>query len=118
MAIRGLALSALLAACAAAGPASPVEGIVTDVQVASLTEVEQFSLQLDSGKTLVFAVEPGDPDVAASELREHLNFAIRLKVTFRRDGDDLIAEAVAHGTGPLAPSSSSMCHLQCEASLS
>lgn len=77
---------------------------MTDVQVASLTEVEQFSLQLDSGDTLVFAVEPGDPDVLASELREHLNFAIRLEVAFRRDGDRLVADRVEHGTDTASPS--------------
>lgn len=77
---------------------------MTDVQAASLTEVEQFSLQLDSGETFVFAVEPGDPDVPASELREHLNFAIRLEVTFHRDGELLVADAVEHGSGPAAPS--------------
>ena len=78
---------------------------MTDVQVASLTEIEQFSLQLDSGETLVFAVEPGDPDVPATELREHLNFAIRLEVSFHREGDSLVADTVEHGTGPIAPPS-------------
>lgn len=76
---------------------------MTDVQVASLTEVKQFSLQLDSGETLVFAVDAGDPDVPASELREHLNFAIRLEVTFHYEGDRLVADAVEHGSGPVAP---------------
>lgn len=76
---------------------------MTDVQAASLTEVEEFSLQLDSGELLTFAVEPGDPGVPASELREHLNFAIRLEVSFHRDGDRLVADAVAHGSGPTAP---------------
>lgn len=80
-----------------------MEGTVTDVRVASLTEVEQFSLRLDSGETVVFRVEPGDPDVPASELREHLNFAIRLEVSFHRDGDRLVADAVEHGSGPTAP---------------
>lgn len=102
--LRALPLAALLAGCAPAAPTSPVEGVVTDVQVASLTEVEQFSLQLDSGETLVFSVAPGDPDVPASELREHLNFAIRLRVTFHREADDLVADAVEHGSGPIAPS--------------
>lgn len=105
MSFRVLPLVAVLAACAASGPTSPVEGIVTDVQVASLTEVDEFTVQLDSGETLVFAVEPGDPDVPATELREHLNFAIRLEVTFHRDGDRLVAEAVEHGSGPITPPS-------------
>lgn len=106
MGIWALLAVLLLAGCSAAGPSSPVEGIVTDVQATSLTEVEQFSLQLDSGETLVFAVQPGDPDVPASELREHLNFAIRLEVTFHRDGDRLVADAVKHGSGPVAPTRS------------
>ena len=76
---------------------------MTDLQIASLAEVQQFSLQLDSGETLIFVVEAGDPDVAASELREHLNFAIRLEVTFHQDKDRLVADAVEHGSGPLAP---------------
>lgn len=74
------------------------------MQVASLTEVEQFSLQLDSGETLVFVVEPGDPEVQVSELREHYNFAIRLRVSFHREADDLVADVVEHGSGPTAPS--------------
>ena len=104
MTARVLCVAFVLAGCAPAGPTSPVEGVVTDVQVASLTEVEQFSLQLDSGETLVFAVEPGDPDVPATELREHLNFAIRLEVAFHREGDGLVADAVEHGSGPIDPS--------------
>ena len=82
-----------------------MEGIVTDVRVISLTEVEGFSLQLDSGEVLTFAVEPGDPDVPASELREHLNFAIRPEVSFHRDGDRLVADAVEHGCGSATPAS-------------
>lgn len=78
---------------------------MTDVQVASLTEVEHFALQLDSGEVLTFTVDPGDPDVPAAELREHLNFAIRLEVWFHRDADRLVADAVEHGSGPLAPQS-------------
>lgn len=78
---------------------------MTDVQVASLTEVERFTLQLGSGEVLTFTVEPGDPDVTAAELREHLNFAIRLEVSFHREGDLLVADAVEHGSGPLAPQS-------------
>ncbi len=105
MLLRALPLLALLAACAAA-PTSPVEGIVTDVQAASLTEVEQFSLQLDSGETLVFAVEAGDPNIPASELREHLNFAIRLEVTFHQGDDGLVADEIEHGSGPVRPPSS------------
>lgn len=97
-------VASVLAGCAPAGPTSPVEGIVTDVQVASLTEVEQFRLQLDSGETLTFTVEPRNPEVAATELREHLNFAIRLRVAFHREGESLVADAVEHGTGPVAPS--------------
>ena len=79
---------------------------MTDVQATSLSEVDQFSLQLDSGETLVFVVEPGDPDVPATELREHLNFAIRLRVIFHSEGDDLVADAVEHGSGPAARSGS------------
>lgn len=74
--------------------------MVTDVETVSLIEVEQFSLQLDSGEELVFVVEPRDPDVPASELREHLNFALRLQVTFHRDGHELIADAIEHAGDP------------------
>ena len=106
MVARLAIITVLLVGCAPAGPRSPVQGIVTDLQVGSLTEVDQFSLLLESGETLVFAVDAGDPDVPASELREHFNFAIRLEVTFHHDGDRLVADAVEHGSGPVAPSSS------------
>lgn len=105
MVTRAVLTALVVAGCATPVPDSPVEGIVTDVQVASLTEVEAFSLELDSGDTLVFAVDAGNPDVPASELREHLNFAIRLKVSFHPEGEELVADAVEHGSGPEAPSS-------------
>lgn len=95
---RLLLTALLLGACSPAGPTSPVEGVITDVRTRSLTEVEQFSLLLDSGETLVFAVEPGDPDLPASELREHLNFAMRVQVWFR-DGEQLVADRIEHGAG-------------------
>lgn len=103
--VRGLILVVVLTGCADAGPMSPVEGIVTDVQVASLSEVKEFTLELDSGEVLTFIVQRGNPSVAATELREHLNFAIRLEVSFHADGDRLVADAIEHGSGPVAPAS-------------
>lgn len=79
------------------GPTSPVDGIVTDVDAPALDRVESFTLRLDSGEELTFAVAPGDPDVTAADLREHRNFAFRLRVHFTRDeAGNLIAERAEH----------------------
>lgn len=96
----GLIISAVaLGACAAqpAAPTSPVDGLVTEVDAPTLDAVESFTLQLDSGEELTFLVAAGDPDVAAADLREHRNFALRLQVVFRRDDSGaLIAESAEH----------------------
>ena len=89
----------LISACspAPAGPASPVDGIVTEVNAPSLDRVESFTLRLDSGEELDFTVAPGDPEVTAADLREHRNFAIRLRVFFTRtDSGELLAERAEH----------------------
>ena len=100
--IRLLFATAVLAACVAtpAGPTSPVEGIVTDVDAPTLDRVDSFSMRLDSGAELTFVVAPGDPDVTAADLREHRNFAFRLRVFFSRDAaGNLLAEQAEHSEG-------------------
>lgn len=95
-----LALSAYLLTSRAAGPpepSSPVYGIVTELDAPALDRVESFSLQLDSGEEMTFRVEPGDRDVTAADLREHRNFAVRMRVFFTRtDSGELLAERVEH----------------------
>lgn len=79
---------------------SPVEGIVTALDAPAMNRVESFALRLDSGATLTFSVAVGDPDVTAAELREHLSFALRLRVHFTRlDSGELLADAVEHAAG-------------------
>lgn len=78
-------------------PSSPVDGIVTEVVAPSLDRVESFTLRLDSGEELTFTVTPGDRDVTAADLREHRNFALRLRVSFSRtEGGALIADRAEH----------------------
>ena len=94
--------ASLLTACAAGppGPTSPVDGVVTELEAPALDRVESFVLRLDSGEELTFAVEPGDPDVTATDLREHRNFALRLRVFFSRAGSGaLVAERAEHVEG-------------------
>lgn len=89
----------MVAGCslAPAGPTSPVDGIVTQVDTPALDRVESFILRLDSGEELTFTVAPGDPDVTAADLREHRNFAFRLRVYFTHDqGGNLLAERAEH----------------------
>jgi hypothetical protein len=74
-----------------------VDGLVTEVNAPKLDTVESFTLQLDSGEELTFLVAPGDPDVTAADLREHRNFALRLRVVFSSDDSGaLIAESIEH----------------------
>lgn len=91
-----------LSACALeeAQPTSPVDGIVTEVEATKLDTVDFFTLRLDSGDELMFGVAPGDPDVTAADLREHRNFALRLRVFFTPDeAGSLIAERTEHAEG-------------------
>lgn len=81
-------------------PLSPVDGVVTELDAPALDRVESFGLRLDSGEELTFAVEQGDPDVTATDLREHRNFALRLRVFFTRAGSgELVAERAEHVEG-------------------
>ena len=70
---------------------------MTEVDAPALDRVESFTLRLDSGEQLTFAVEEGDPDVTAADLREHRNFALRLRVYFTRtESGELLAERTEH----------------------
>ena len=77
-----------------------MEGVVTEVDAPALDRVKSFTLRLDSGEELTFAVEPGDRDVTASDLREHRNFGFRLRVFFSRDdAGSLTASTAEHAEG-------------------
>lgn len=70
---------------------------MTEVDAPALDLVESFTLRLDSGEELVFEVEEGDPDVAAADLREHRNFALRVRVYFTpTDSGELLADRTEH----------------------
>lgn len=91
-----------LGACTAgpAAPTSPVDGVVTGVDAPTLDRVDSFTLRLDSGDELTFGVEPGDPDVTATDLREHRNFGFRLRVFFtQNESGARIAERAEHAEG-------------------
>ena len=97
--LAAAAVALLVSACSPGptGPTSPVDGIVTEVNAPALDRVESFTLRLDSGEELTFAVAPGDPEVTAADLREHRNFAFRLRVFFSRDeSGNLVAEGAEH----------------------
>lgn len=73
---------------------------MTEVDAPALDRVESFTLRLDSGDELTFEVAPGDPNVTAADLREHRNFAYRLRVFFQRDeSGGLRAERAEHSEG-------------------
>lgn len=70
---------------------------MTEVDAPALDRVASFTVQLDSGEELRFTVAPGDPDVTAADLREHRNFALRLRVFFTPDESGaLVAERTEH----------------------
>jgi hypothetical protein len=116
-AVLGLVLAASVAACAtgpsttpgsiesaslsvpasgtpgAETPASPVDGILTDIDSEGLTRVTAFTLRTNAGQQFTFKIgtlENGD-QFPPGHLAEHLATSSPVRVFFRQDGADLVA---------------------------
>jgi len=74
-------------------PASPVHGVVIDVDSTGLDEVRGFTLRMDGGRELDFIM--GDlenaTDFPPAHVGEHLVSGEPIRVSFRATGDDLVA---------------------------
>ena len=58
------------------------DGLVVEMQAASILQVASLTLRTDDG-TLVEMVVEGDPGITASHLREHMTLAEPVTVTVR-----------------------------------
>ncbi len=77
-------------------PASPVEGVLIDIDSAGLADVDGFTLRLGDGRTVAFRVgilENGD-EFPVGHLAEHLATSAPVRVFFRPEGQDLVVYRV------------------------
>jgi hypothetical protein len=93
-----LLLCLALAACGGNG-SSRVDGIVIAVDAPGLTQLNSFTLHTDDNRTLVFRPAPEcTRDVThgcnGGHLNSHKLAASRVRVTYRQDGDTLLAESI------------------------
>ena len=69
---------------------SEVEGLVTSVEPRSAVEVERFTVEDEEGNVFTFTTE-GFIGFTTSHFREHMMLAEPVRVSYRKDGDTLIA---------------------------
>jgi hypothetical protein len=74
-------------------PASPIDGVVVDVERTSLVDVQAFTIRTADGQTYEFRV--GSLENAAefppSHLNEHMADGVPVRVTFHVEGTALVA---------------------------
>ena len=101
-----VALLVLLAsACSADGERS-VEGIVTQVESASLTQVETFTVRDNDNNIIVFRIAPDstqdlEEGFVPSHLREHAVAVEQVKVFYRVEDGEFLAIKIEHEYGRL-----------------
>lgn len=94
-----LLASALVGALACtSGPLHTARGVVVAVEARSVARAEAFTLRADDGRALTFRVAP---EVAwtPGHLREHAALGEPIVVTFKREGDALVAVRLADASG-------------------
>ena len=98
--LRSLAACLLLPALAltacGGGDSNRVAGVIINVEAPSLTQLNSFTLHTDDGRTLVFHIAPEasrDPQQGfiGGHLRSHLLEASKVEITYRKQGDELLA---------------------------
>ena len=111
---RGLAacllLAALLVACGGGGASGEhkVVGVIIDVTAPSLTELDSFTLRDQEGQVLVFhvardAARNSQEGFVAGHLRSHALAAEKVRISYRKQGDELLAEKLEHCSTASAP---------------
>jgi hypothetical protein len=86
----------------AAVPASPVDGILIDIDSEGLSRVTAFTLRTNDGQEVTFRIgtlENGD-QFPPGHLAEHLATSSPVRVFFRQDGADLVAYRLEDAPGP------------------
>ena len=95
--IRTVVCSLLVASLAGCGPGAtvdppnPVEGIIVAI------EGEELTLETDGGDRHVFRI--ADPSVPVEHLDEHRSERLPVRITWRRDGERLLATTIADVEG-------------------
>jgi hypothetical protein len=93
----GIALAAVLCACAqAAPPTQTVEGVLLDVEAPSIQKVDGFTLRTDNGEELHFTTAPDFNQGVAhlmtpGHMRQHMALGDPVEVTYRSDNGSLVA---------------------------
>ena len=83
-------VATLAAACgpdAAPDPPNPVEGLIVAI------EGEELTLETDAGDRYTF--ENADPSVPVEHLDEHRTERLPVRISWRREGDRLLATTIA-----------------------
>ena len=90
-----LVLSALAFAACGGGNSQTVVGVITSVDAPTLTQLNSFTLHTDDGRTLVFHIAPEatrqQHGFVGGHLRAHLLAANKVEITYRTEGDELLA---------------------------
>ena len=95
-----VALFVLLAVACGAGERS-IEGIITNVDAASLTQVETFTVRANDNNTVVFRIAPDatqdiEDGFVPSHLREHALAVEQVKVFYRVEDGEFLALRIEH----------------------
>ena len=95
-----VALFVVLAVACGSGERS-VEGIITNVDAASLTQVETFTVRDNDNHTIVFRIAPDatqdiEEGFVPSHLREHAVAVGQVKVFYRVEGGEFLALKIEH----------------------
>lgn len=96
-----VALFVLLALACGGGGERSVEGILTNVDAASLTQVETFTMRDNDNNTIVFRIAPDarqdlEEGFAPSHLREHAVAVGQVKVFYRVEDGEFLALKIEH----------------------
>lgn len=95
-----VALFVMLVVACSAGERS-VEGIIIKVDVASLTQVETFTMRDNDNNIIVFRIAPDarqdlEEGFVPSHLREHAVAVGQVKVFYRVEGGEFLALKIEH----------------------
>ena len=95
------ALFVLLAVTCSAGGERSVEGIITNVDAASLTQVETFTMRDNDNNIIVFRIAPDarqdlEEGFVPSHLREHAVAVGQVKVFYRVEGGEFLSLKIEH----------------------
>ena len=95
-----VALFVMLVVACSAGERS-VEGIITNVDAASLTQVETFTMRDNDNNIIVFRIAPDarqdlEEGFVPSHLREHAVAVGQVKVFYRVEGGEFLALKIEH----------------------